>query len=241
MKLTQPYIDSIGVWFYHKPPLPANYFSSQRKMIQDYGKGKAIKVAAFEWNYTDGGDAAFRSTMQALEGGLFCARTHNFFHRNCDLVEIANRSNFCNATYAGFIQTDRARLYKTPVYYVQQLYAAHASNGKPLVVEGATGSGMDLSAVLSAGQDKVTLFVANLTRESIKKELDLSAFGKTGQTLKLWVVADRDHANDPAVVNSFTDLERICSRPGTYAAPSPRFEYEFPPLSFTVLEWVVQK
>jgi alpha-L-arabinofuranosidase len=127
---------------------------------------------------------------------------------------------------------------------VQQLYAAHASGGKPLKIEstaGKRGEETDLSAVLSADQNKVILFAVNATSDDVKKELDLSAFGNKGQDLKIWVVADRDHAGATDAANSFADPERVISRPGTYAVQSPRFEYAFPPLSLTVMEWVVQK
>ena len=64
-----------------------------------------------------------------------------------DFVDIANRSNLTNSFCSGIIQTDNHRLYKTPTYYAQQLYATLAGN-RPLVIESKTPAslGPDFSA-----------------------------------------------------------------------------------------------
>ena len=161
-------------------------------------------------------------------------------HRHCDLVQIANRSNMANSFGSGFIQTDNHRLYKTPTYFVQQLYATHAGV-YPVKSEGGSGDGLDLSATLTANKGKVVLFAVNASLKNVTRKLDLSAFGSAGQSVKNWVVADRENAGEPDVANSFADPERVASRPGTYEAQEPRFKYVFPALSITALEWVVQR
>src|SRR5262249_25115032 len=145
-----------------------------------------------------------------------------------DLVAIANRSNLTNSFCAGIIQTDNHRLFKTPTYYAQQLYATHAGN-RPLRFEPAmpVNLGLDVSATLSTQGDTVNLCAVNMGAEDITSALDFSAFGTRGQAIKVWTLADREQAGKADVVNSFADPERVISVPSTFHAGSARFEYRF--------------
>ena len=78
--------------------------------------------------------ARARARLWTLENALACSRYHNLIHRHCDLVQIACRSNLINSFCSGCIQTDNHRLYKTPTYYAQQLYATLAGD-QPLKIE----------------------------------------------------------------------------------------------------------
>ena len=92
------------------------------------------RSAVTEWNTTAGDWGPRRARLWTLENALACARYHNLIHRHCDLVAIANRSNLINSFCSGFIQTDNHRLYKTPTYYAQQLYATLAGD-RPLKID----------------------------------------------------------------------------------------------------------
>ena len=214
-------------------------FVALTRMIEKCSQGRKIKIGVTEWNNTAGDFGPGRAKLWGLENALYCSRYHNCLHRHCDMVEIANRSNLINSFCSGFIQTDRYRLYKTPTYYAQQLYAVHAG-AHPLRVEGVIGGGLDLSATVSADKEKVILFVVNSSLNNVARELDFSAFGKAGQEVRTGTVADREQAGEPDVANSFGDPERVATRPGTFKASSPKFECVFPALSLTVLEWKVQ-
>ena len=91
-------------------------------------------MAVTEWNTTAGDAGPRRARLWTLENALACSRYHNLIHRHCDLVAIANRSNLVNSFCSGFIQTDNHRLYKTPTYYAQKLYATMAGD-RPLRIE----------------------------------------------------------------------------------------------------------
>ena len=80
----------------------------------------------------------------------------------------------------------------------------------------------------------------NDRREPVTRPLDFSAFGTDGQSLEVWTLADTKHAGEPDVTNNFSDPERVVPTRSTFAAASPRFDYAFPPLSLTVLKWVVR-
>ena len=210
-----------------------------RELIEQNANGRPIKVGITEWNNTAGDAGPRRAMLWNLNNGLHCARYHNLMHRYCDLVEIANRSNMINSFCSGFIQVDRYRLYKTPAYYVQQLYSMYAGN-QPLKVQKEKDS-LDLSATLSSDGKKVIVFIVNTTLEDLSERFDFSAFGKDGQKMIVRTVADRDHAGEPDVTNSFSDPQRVISRQSLFTATSPRFDYFLPALSLTVLQWEVTK
>ena len=83
-------------------------------------------------------------------------------HRHCDLVAIACRSNLTNSFCSGCIQTDNHRLYKTPVYYAQQLYATLAGD-RPLKIESPlpTNTGARLERDPLVRGDAVILLAVN--------------------------------------------------------------------------------
>src|SRR5205814_8542515 len=131
---------------------------------------RAIKVAVTEWNTTAGDWGLGRAGLMTLANALACSRYHNLLHRQADLVEIANRSNLINSFGSGILQTDNHRLYKTPTYYAQQLYATQAGN-RPLRLASSTPShaGLDMSATLSADGSEVVLFAVNDTLDALQR------------------------------------------------------------------------
>ena len=113
--------------------------------------------------------------LWTLANALACARYHNLLHRNADTVEIANRSNLSNSFCSGIIQTDNHRLYCTPTYYAQKLYATLAGQ-RSLKVEPAGGfhDPLDVSATLTAQADALVLFAVNDSLTAINREIDIS-------------------------------------------------------------------
>jgi alpha-N-arabinofuranosidase len=215
--------------------------NSIRALLRDLAPERTIRVAVTEWNTTAGDAGPRRARLWTLENALACARYHNLLHRHCDLVAIANRSNLVNSFCSGCIQTDNHRLYKTPTYYAQKLYATLAGN-RPLRIDSSLlpREGPDLSATLTPDGKAVVLLAVNDRREPVARPLDFSAFGRDGQTLEVWTLADSRRAGEPDATNSFTDPQRVAPARSTFKASSPRFEYAFPPLSLTVLRWVVR-
>jgi alpha-N-arabinofuranosidase len=228
---------------HYTPDLAAAENSLQEiaQMLASHAPGRRIKVAVTEWNTTAGDWGPGRATLWTLANALACSRYHNLLHRHADLVEIANRSNLANSFCSGIIQTDNHRLYNTPTYYAQELYATLAGN-RPLRIasEVPANVGLDLSATLSASGHEVTLFAVNDTLDDITRPLDFSAFGSKGQQLGAWTLTDRRHAGEPDVSNAFADPERIAPVKSGFTARSPRFDYRFPALSLSVLKWKVQ-
>jgi alpha-N-arabinofuranosidase len=218
-----------------------NDFAAIRRMIGASAPGRDIKIAVTEWNTTAGDAGPRRAMLWTLANALACARYHNLMHRHSDQVVIANRSNLTNSFCSGILQTDNHRLYKTPTYYAQQLYATLAGD-RPLRIESAVPADFapDISATLSTQGDAVVLFAVNDTGEEIHRTLNLSAFGEAGQEAEVWTLGDRERAGEPDVTNSFGDPEHVIPRRATFHAASSRFDYRFPPLSLTVLRWKVK-
>jgi hypothetical protein len=142
--------------------------------------------------------------------------------------------------FTGCVKTDNYRLYKTPTYHAQKLYATLAGD-RTLRIDGPLPAQvvLDLSATLTAQEDAVVLFAVNDGLEAISRALDFSAFGSRDQKLEVWTLADRKQAGEPDVTNSFGEPERITSRQSTITVLSPHFVYRFLPLSLSVLKWRV--
>jgi alpha-N-arabinofuranosidase len=213
-----------------------------RALIRAHAPKKPLKIGVTEWNTTGGDWGPRRARLWTLENALACSRYHNLLHRHCDIVVIANRSNLTNSFCSGIIQTDNHRLYKTPTYFAQQLYATRAGN-QPLKIESRLPANLapDFSATLSDKGDMVTLFAVNDGLEDVTRPVDFSAFGNKGQEVEVWTLADRKKAGEPDVANSFADPERVTARASKHTAPTPCFNYRFPALSLTVLRWNVSR
>jgi alpha-L-arabinofuranosidase len=196
-----------------------------------------IKIAVTEWNVTAGDWGTKRATLWTLDNALACARYHNLLHRHADLVTIANRSNLANSFCSGIIQTDRrGRLYKTPTYYAQQLYATLAGS-IPLKIDSPSDMKLDCSATRSPDGHTLTLFVVNPTSAEIPTRIDATALGDLSGSILTHTLADRDRAGEPDVTNSFDDPARIIPVPAAINNESDNpFDYRFAPFSLTVLD-----
>jgi alpha-N-arabinofuranosidase len=219
-----------------------NNLNAIRALCRTVSPKRTIKIAVTEWNTTGGDWGPRRARLWTLENALACARYHNLLHRHCDVVDIANRSNLTNSFCSGILQTDNHRLYKTPTYYAQQLYATLAGN-RPLRIASPLPVNLmpDVSATLSADGTMVTLFAVNSGLRDVVRPVDLTAFGKAGQEVQVWTLADRKKAGEPDVTNSFGDPQRVVPAASRFQAPSGRFTCRFPALSLTVLRWKVGK
>jgi alpha-N-arabinofuranosidase len=216
----------------------ADDLAAVRALIRREAPGRPIKVAVTEWNTTAGDAGPKRARLWNLDNALSCSRYHNLLHRHANLVAIANRSNLTNSFCSGIVQTDNHRLYTTPTYHAQRLYATLAGD-RPLKVESAAPADLvpDVSATLTPKGDAVVIFAVNQTLADVARPLDLSAFGGGGREVAVWTLADRDRAGEPDITNSFGDPGRVGVVRSTFAAPGPRFTYRFPALSLTVLRW----
>ena len=210
-----------------------------RKLIADNAPGRTIRLGITEWNTTAGDFGLGRAMLWTLDNALWCSRYHNFMHRHCDMIEIANRSNLADSFCSGIIQTNGTGLFKTPTYYAQQLYATHAGT-RPLKIHcNADLRGdpaLDISATLSEDGRRIALFAVNPTTEPQSRRLDLSALAPLDQRVQVWTLADTLRAGERDAANSWRQPDRIRTEPGNAAIGGAKLAYCFPPLSLTVLE-----
>ncbi len=212
----------------------AKNFGEIRELLKQHAPGKSIHVAVTEWNTTAGDAGPKRAMLWTLGNALACAQYHNLMHRNCDLVEIANRSNLTNSFCSGIIQCNRSTLYKTPTYYAQQLYSELAGR-TPLKVE--SNGPLDLSATIAADGKTVTLFAVNDTANEVQAVLKLPELHKDGEPIDLWRLEDREDAGEPDVTNSFEAPERVAVRFSVAGEQAASVREHFPRYSLTVLRW----
>jgi alpha-N-arabinofuranosidase len=209
-----------------------------RRLIAENAPGQAIRLGITEWNTTAGDRGLGRAILWTLDNALVCSRYHNFMHRHCDTIEIANRSNLADSFCSGIIQTNGTGLLKTPTYYAQQLYATHAGR-RPLKIQIdadlPSDPGLDCSATLSEDGRTLALFLVNPTREPQRRTLDLGALAPLEPSAQVWTLADTAAAGERDAANDWRQPERIRALGSQIAIEGARLSYHFPPLSLVVL------
>jgi alpha-L-arabinofuranosidase len=235
------YLDFVSPHHYGCADLDAMQrdLDSIRALIATHARGRPIHVAVTEWNTTAGDAGPHRAMLWTLANALACSRYQNLLHRNADLVEIANRSNLTNSFCSGILQTDNHRLYETPTYFAQQMYATLALP-RPVRIESSLprGKPVDLSATASADGANLALFAVNDGTEACSASIDVSAFATDDEPVRTVVLADRDAAGEPDAVNGFDRPDRVAPVIGKLRARGGRIEFVFPPLSLSVLSLV---
>lgn len=235
------YLDYVAPHHYGCADLEAMQrdFDAIRTLLAAHARGRPIRVAVTEWNTTAGDAGPHRAMLWTLANALACSRYQNLLHRNADLVEIANRSNLTNSFCSGILQTDNHRLYETPTYHAQRMYATLALP-RPVRVESplAQGKPLDLSATASADGASLALFAVNDGTQACSASIDVSAFVTDDAPVRTVVLADRDAAGEPDVVNGFDYPDRVAPVVGKLRARAGRIEYVFPPLSLSVLSLI---
>jgi alpha-L-arabinofuranosidase len=167
-------------------------------------------------------------------------------HRHCDLIEIANRSNLTDSFCSGIIQTNNHALYKTPTYYIQELYATQAGQ-IPVTIQMRTATdsrlptdlpdlGLDCSATLTADKSQLILFAVNHTNVEQERTIDISAFGAK-EGVAVLTVSDSQEAGERDVTNSWQLPERVHTRSSEIQQSRGILTYRFPPLSVTCLRF----
>jgi alpha-N-arabinofuranosidase len=210
-----------------------------RRLIAENAPGREIRLGITEWNTTAGDWGLRRAMLWTLDNALLCSRYHNFMHRHCDTIEIANRSNLADSFCSGIIQTSGTGLYKTPTYYAQQLYATHTGQ-RPLKIQIdadlASDPCLDSSATLSADGRTLSLFVVNCTTELQPRTLDLGALAPLDPSVQVWTLADTAASGERDAANDWRQPDRIRVVARNAALDGAKLVYRFPPLSLVVLK-----
>ena len=165
-----------------------------------------IKVGVTEWNVSAGLWGLQRASFLTLRSALKNARYLNLLLRHSDLAEIACRSNMTNSLCSGMVQTNPAGLYKTPAYYVMQLYARHAK--QVYVPVENSPEAVDIIATASEDGKSMCVFAVNETTEPVELSLELAGYPGLvcagGE-----VVRDTLDKRQPEVMNHWVKPDRI--------------------------------
>jgi alpha-N-arabinofuranosidase len=234
-------IDYICPHHYDIQNMPATADNVQwcRKIIAEKAPGRDIRLGITEWNTTAGDVGLPRAMLWTLDNALWCARYQNLMHRNCDFMEIANRSNLCDSFCSGIIQPNNHAYYKTPTYYVQELYGNHAGE-TPLAMkfddEGAADPVLDVSATLAKDGKRLAIFVVNPSGTVQKRTFELSALSPRGESVEVYTVGDTAKSPERHAANSWREPERIRTVRGQAKVQGGKLLCDFPPMTVTLLE-----
>jgi alpha-N-arabinofuranosidase len=211
----------------------------QNEIKQD-GNGKDIRLSITEWNATAGDWGLKRGMLHTLGNALVCSRYQNMMHRYCDLIEIANLSNFSRSLGGGQLQPGPGWLYKIPSYDTQGLYQ-HAAGSFPLGLQRTSPLSFylrepDLDATLSADGKTLRIYGVNSTPEVRQVKFTLPSSLGVVETAEVFVVADSNPVADSEAMNSPDEPHRVSLQSKKAHLDGREFDYSFAPFAVTLLE-----
>jgi alpha-N-arabinofuranosidase len=215
-------------------------FKELQSWIAREGGGRDIRVAVTEWNTTAGAWGLTRGILQTLGNALSISRYLNLLQRHADLVEIANRSNFADSFGSGFIITGPGWIYESPAYYAQELYARGAGT-YPIRIDRSSPLAWylrepDMSASLSPDGKTLRIYSVNSTLHAMSTRFHLEGFKGSVTAGKAYILEDHEHAMTSEVMNSRDEPARISWTTRPEGITGSAFEFDFPPLTLTLLE-----
>lgn len=145
---------------------------------------------------------------QTMRDAIFSACTFHLFYRNSDIVEYAMETQFCNLLQSLF-ETDGARFYRTPTFYVFKLFKEHLGQYLMPLTGLEKEPMLDALASVSGDLRKVTITLVN-------KGLDHAATVVLPENLRQGYRVRKADIIAPARVrdqNTFSAPEMIVSVP----------------------------
>ena len=132
------------------------------ELLDELGLAGRVKLAINEWGLDLPADRQY-----SIEPALYGARLMNVFERSGELVEMSAVSDLVNGWPGGIIQAGRHRVFVSPLYLVNQLYAEHRGDQRLATkVDGPTfntsreGTNIPfLDATASRTADGKTIFI----------------------------------------------------------------------------------
>jgi alpha-N-arabinofuranosidase len=171
-----------------------------------------------------------------LECALSEAACMTGLERNGDVVRMASYAPlFANADAwqwtPDLIWVNTLGVYRTPNYYVQQLYSRnHGDVVLPVKLDAASGAKLFASATRDNASGEIILKVVNGDRTPAAVQLNLAGLGGISGEAKLTVLA-----GEPNDENSFATPQNISPKQSVLKISGAEFQHEFPANSFTVL------
>ena len=233
-KLRELHADIVDEHCYANP----NWFFENTRRYDNYDRN-GPKV--FFGEYAAQSDAVVSvKNRNNLECALAEAACMTGLERNGDVVRMASYAPlFANSEAwqwtPDLIWVDSLNIYRTPNYYVQQLYSLnHGDAVLPVKLEAASGAKLFVSAARDDASGEVILKVVNGDNTPAAVQINLLPAGmaKISPRAKITVLA-----GEPNDENSFAAPQKISPKEAVLDVSGPQFQHEFPANSFTVLRF----
>ncbi len=171
-----------------------------------------------------------------LECAIAEAACMTGLERNGDVVRMASYAPlFANSEAwqwtPDLIWVNSLGVYRTPNYYVQQMYSLNPGDVVlPVKLDAADGAKLFASATRDNARGEIILKVVNGDDAPAAVRLNLAGLGKISSAAKAIVLAGglRDE-------NSFSEPQKISPRETALNISTPEFQHEFPANSFTII------
>ena len=156
--------------------------------------------------------------------------------RNGDVVRMASYAPlFANSEAwqwtPNMIWVNSLNVYRTPNYYVQQLYSLnHGDVVLPVKLDAAAGAKLFASATRDNASGEIILKVVNGDNAPTVVQLNFAGLAKVSSAVKITVLTGemRDE-------NSFAEPQKVSPKETVLKISSTQFQHEFPANSLTVL------
>jgi alpha-L-arabinofuranosidase len=171
-----------------------------------------------------------------LECALAEAACMTGLERNGDVVRMASYAPlFANSEAwqwtPDLIWVNSLNIYRTPNYYVQQLFSLnHGDVVLPVKLDSPTGAKLFASATRDNASGEIILKVVNGDKTAASVQLNLTGLGNISSDTKLIVLA-----GEPNDENSFAGPQSISPKESVLNISSPAFHHDFPANSVTIL------
>ena len=218
-------------WDYHPWADPLNIgqtvdakLTQMKELFAKWNLSTTMKCTIFEEN----------GNTHNLQRALAHATLQNSARRHGDFVLATCAANALqpwqqndNSWDQGQIFFTPAQVWGMPPYYAQQMAA---NNHQPLRVFSAADPKLDVVAARSEKDDRLVLYVCNITPQAIHTEIEISGFGEPKEVKAITLSGRLRDINTPAEPERIVPTERLLEA-------SVGQEYEFVPFSYTILTY----
>ncbi|MFN2564240.1 MAG: alpha-L-arabinofuranosidase C-terminal domain-containing protein [Gemmatimonadaceae bacterium] len=138
------------------------FYKGVERVAREEVPGRVIRLAINEW-----GLDLPEARQHSMEAAAYGARLMNVFERSAPLVAMSAVSDLVNGWPGGIIQASRHRVFVTPLYHANQMYATRLGRERlwswadgPTFDSGAEGRGIPyVDAVASRAADRRAIYV----------------------------------------------------------------------------------
>ena len=218
---------------------------AMRRLIKKYVPAdNRLEIVMDEWNIWHKEAKTYNGLMQkcTLMDGIYAAGMFHVFHRNCDIVTMANFCDLVNQLPA-IVTNEEGGLYVNPIFLAFKLYTNYTGD---LLLGSATESPvyqasekvgvgevpyLDCSATLREETGELALAVINRHEEkAISTDLIIKGFvpAKEAKVIIL-------NAPEVTTANDFNEPENVKLRETSLHITGSRLTYIFPAHSVTVI------